>query len=164
LLRKVVSGGQSGVDRAALDAARELGIPNGGWCPRGRLAEDGRIARRYRLVETPSGNYVQRTEWKVRDSDGTLIVNRGRLDGGTLLTAELALGPGKIGVRKNRGQSPISGISAPAMGNRALTPTPKCASAPMRGRAGAHHRVSRQDAAAASLPNAAKESNGVGSH
>ena len=92
MLRKVVSGGQSGVDRAGLDAARDLGIPSGGWCPKGRRAEDGRIPRRYRLVETPSGNYVQRTEWNVRDSDGTLIVNRGRLDGGTLLTAELALG------------------------------------------------------------------------
>ena len=92
MLRKVVSGGQSGVDRAALDAARELGIPSGGWCPKGRRAEDGRIPRRYRLVETPSGNYIQRTEWNVRDSDGTLIVNRGRLDGGTLLTAELARG------------------------------------------------------------------------
>ena len=82
------------MDRAALDAARELGIPGGGWCPKGRRAEDGRIPRRYRLAETPSGNYVQRTEWNVRDSDATLIVNCGRLrlDGGTLLTAELALG------------------------------------------------------------------------
>ena len=92
MLRKVVSGGQSGVDRAGLDAARELGIPSGGWCPKGRRSEDGHIPRRYRLAETPSGNYIQRTEWNVRDSDGTLIVNRGRLDGGTLLTAELALG------------------------------------------------------------------------
>ncbi|HZC78582.1 MAG TPA: putative molybdenum carrier protein [Ktedonobacterales bacterium] len=92
MLKKVVSGGQSGVDRAALDAAGELGIARGGWCPRGRRAEDGPIPRRYRLAETPSGNYVQRTEWNVRDSDGTLIVNRGRLDGGTLLTAELARG------------------------------------------------------------------------
>jgi len=91
LIFKVVSGGQSGVDRAALDAARSLGIPAGGWCPRGRIAEDGRIRRRYRLVETPSGNYPQRTEWNVRDSDATLIVNRGRLDGGTLATARLAL-------------------------------------------------------------------------
>jgi hypothetical protein len=90
-----VSGGQSGVDRAALDAARSLGIACGGWCPRGRLAEDGRIRRCYRLAETPSRGYAQRTEWNVRDSDATLIVNRGRLDGGTLLTARLALEYGK---------------------------------------------------------------------
>jgi predicted Rossmann-fold nucleotide-binding protein len=92
MLRKIVSGGQSGVDRAALDAARALGMASGGWCPRGRIAEDGRIRRRYCLVETPSGNYPQRTEWNVRDSDATLIVNSGRLDGGTLVTARLALG------------------------------------------------------------------------
>jgi putative molybdenum carrier protein len=67
-------------------------IVSGGWCPRGRIAEDGRIRRRYCLVETPSGNYPQRTEWNVRDSDATLIVNCGRLDGGTLATARLALG------------------------------------------------------------------------
>jgi hypothetical protein len=92
VLRKIVSGGQPGVDRAALDAARALGLAIGGWCPRGRIAEDGRIRRRYCLVETPSGNYPERTEWNVRDSDATLIVNRGRLDGGTLATARLALG------------------------------------------------------------------------
>lgn len=91
MLRQIVSGGQSGVDRAALDAARALGLAAGGWCPRGRLAEDGRIRRCYRLRETPSGNYPQRTGWNVRDSDATLIVNRGRLDGGTLATARLAL-------------------------------------------------------------------------
>lgn len=90
MLRKIISGGQSGVDRAALDAALALRIPIGGWCPRGRIAEDGRIRRRYCLLETPSGNYPQRTEWNVRDSDGTLIVNRGTLDGGTLFTARLA--------------------------------------------------------------------------
>jgi hypothetical protein len=94
-LRRIVSGGQSGVDRAALDAARALGIPAGGWCPRGRIAEDGRLRRRYRLVETPSAGYAERTEWNARDSDGTLIVNRGRLDGGTLVTAQLARRHGK---------------------------------------------------------------------
>jgi Circularly permutated YpsA SLOG family len=90
MLRRIVSGGQSGVDRAALDAAGALGIAAGGWCPRGRIAEDGRIRRRYRMLETPSAGYAQRTEWNVRDSDATLIVNRGRLDGGTLLTVQLA--------------------------------------------------------------------------
>lgn len=89
-MRKIVSGGQSGVDRAALDAARALGIAAGGWCPRGRIAEDGRIRRRYRLLETPSSGYAQRTEWNVRDADATLVVNRGRLDGGTLFTVQLA--------------------------------------------------------------------------
>jgi hypothetical protein len=78
------------VDRAALDAARALGIRAGGWCPRGRRAEDGRIPRRYRLAETPSREYGERTRWNVRDSDGTLIVTRGALEGGTLLTARLA--------------------------------------------------------------------------
>jgi hypothetical protein len=86
----VLSGGQTGVVRAALDAARALGIRAGGWCPRGRRAEDGRIPRRYRLAETPSREYGERTRWNVRDSDGTLIVTRGMLDGGTLLTARLA--------------------------------------------------------------------------
>ncbi|MGH8704162.1 MAG: putative molybdenum carrier protein [Burkholderiales bacterium] len=87
---RIVSGGQTGVDRAALDAALALGLPAGGWCPRGRIAKDGRLARRYPLQETPSADYAPRTESNVRDSDGTLILNRGRLDGGTLLTARLA--------------------------------------------------------------------------
>ena len=85
----IVSGGQTGVDRAALDAAMTLGIPAGGWCPKGRRAEDGRISRRYRLRETPTRDYAQRTEWNVRDSHGTLIVNLGPLEGGTLLTAQM---------------------------------------------------------------------------
>ncbi len=90
MLQKMVSGGQTGVDRAALDTARPLGLRSGGWCPRGRIAEDGRLPLRYCLVETPSQGYGQRTEWNVRDSDATLIINRGRLDGGTLATARYA--------------------------------------------------------------------------
>lgn len=86
---RVVSGGQTGVDRAALDVALELRIPCGGWCPRGRLAEDGVIADRYPLVETPSDDPAQRTEWNVRDSDGTLVILRGLAQGGTLLTLGL---------------------------------------------------------------------------
>jgi hypothetical protein len=84
---KIVSGGQTGVDRAALDAALELGLACGGWCPRGRRAEDGVIAGRYPLRETPTGEYAVRTTWNVRDSDATLILNRGRLSGGSLFTA-----------------------------------------------------------------------------
>jgi len=78
------------VDRAALDAALVLGVPCGGWCPRGRRAEDGPIDPRYPLQETPSTDYPQRTEWNVRDSDGTLVLTRGRPRGGTALTITLA--------------------------------------------------------------------------
>jgi hypothetical protein len=89
-LTRIMSGGQTGVDRAALDVALELGIPCGGWCPQGRRAEDGPIDGRYPLTETPWWGYPQRTEWNVRDSDGTLILTRGEPDRGTALTAELA--------------------------------------------------------------------------
>ncbi len=89
-VRKVVSGGQTGVDRAALDVALQLGIEHGGWCPKGRLAEDGRIAERYALREMPSVDYAARTEQNVIDSDGTLILYCDRLQGGTLLTHRLA--------------------------------------------------------------------------
>lgn len=87
---KVVSGGQTGVDRAALDVALELGIPCGGWCPKGRRAEDGPIAARYPLRETDSTEYPVRTERNVKDSDGTLILNLGPLEGGTALTLKFA--------------------------------------------------------------------------
>ena len=95
MFNKVVSGGQTGVDRAALDVALDLGLPCGGWCPKGRKAEDGPLAARYPLTETPSAAYAQRTEWNVRDSDGTLVLNDGELRGGTAQTVELALGLGK---------------------------------------------------------------------
>lgn len=89
-LKKITSGGQSGVDRAALDAARGLAIPCGGWCPRGRRAEDGPIDPGYPLVETPADDYAQRTEWNVRDADGTLVLTRGELTQGTAFTVEVA--------------------------------------------------------------------------
>jgi hypothetical protein len=87
---KIISGGQTGVDRAALDVAIELGIPHGGWCPKGRLAEDGPIPDRYQLSETESADYPARTERNVADSDATLILYRGRIAGGTDLTLRLA--------------------------------------------------------------------------
>lgn len=90
MIVRVVSGGQTGVDRAALDVALALGIPCGGWCPRGRRAEDGRIPARYPLLETPSPAYPVRTRWNVRDSDGTLILRTGPSDRGTALTIRLA--------------------------------------------------------------------------
>jgi hypothetical protein len=87
---RIISGGQTGVDRAALDAAMELGIPHGGACPRGRLAEDGRIPDRYQLHELDSREYWVRTERNVLQSDATLILCRGRLSGGTELTLQMA--------------------------------------------------------------------------
>jgi hypothetical protein len=88
---KIVSGGQTGVDRAALDFAIQSGINHGGWCPRGRLAEDGVIPPIYRLRETDSAEYDERTEKNVLDSDATLIVARaGELSGGTAFTKSRA--------------------------------------------------------------------------
>jgi hypothetical protein len=85
-----MSGGQTGVDRAALDVALELGIPCGGWCPKGRLAEDGPIDPRYPLKETNSSGYRERTEKNVIDSDGTLILTWGAPRGGTDFTIQMA--------------------------------------------------------------------------
>jgi hypothetical protein len=91
----LVSGGQTGVDRAALDVALELGIPCGGWCPRGRRAEDGRIPARFPVKECTSRNYAVRTRRNVEESDGTLILSRGKLTGGTALTESIARQMGK---------------------------------------------------------------------
>jgi hypothetical protein len=91
----VLSGGQTGVDRAALDAAMELGLPHGGWCPLGRRAEDGRLPDRYLLRETDSPRYDVRTRQNVLDSDATLVLFRETLSGGTELTYRLALREGR---------------------------------------------------------------------
>lgn len=85
---KLVSGGQTGADRAALDVAIRWECPHGGWCPKSRRAEDGIIGGQYRLKETPSRSYLQRTEWNVRDSDGTVVFTRGNPAGGTARTLE----------------------------------------------------------------------------
>src|SRR5690349_9704209 len=91
MLAKIVSGGQTGADRAALDVARAWRIPTGGWVPAGRLAEDGRIADVYEgLLETASADPSERTRFNVRDSDGTLILSHGTLAGGSELTRDVA--------------------------------------------------------------------------
>lgn len=90
-LERIISGGQTGVDRAALDWAMAHGIPHGGWCPVGRLAEDGVIPDQYQLVELPNSGYRQRTRANVRDSDAKLIISvTPELSGGTLQTARFA--------------------------------------------------------------------------
>ncbi len=88
---KIISGGQTGADRAALDWAIANQVAHGGWCPKGRKAEDGIIAPCYKLTETPSSQYSERTQWNVRDSDGTVVFSLSKaISGGTLLTVELA--------------------------------------------------------------------------
>ncbi len=90
LLNSLQTGGQTGVDRAVLDVALSTGLQITGWCPRGRKSEDGTLAKQYPLKETPSAKYDQRTSWNIRDSDGTLILLKGKADGGTILTMEKA--------------------------------------------------------------------------
>ena len=90
-LEKIVAGGQTGADRAGLDFAIRWGFPYGGWCPKGRKAEDGSIGGQYQLAETPSASYLQRTEWNARDSDATVIFTiASTLTGGSKRTAEFA--------------------------------------------------------------------------
>jgi hypothetical protein len=89
-VQRIVSGGQTGVDRAALDAAISMGIAHGGWCPKGRLAEDGPIAPHYQLRELDSAKYALRTKRNVLDSDATLVLYTDKLQGGSLLTYQFA--------------------------------------------------------------------------
>lgn len=92
---RIVSGGQTGVDRAALDFAIQHAIPHGGWCPRGRRAEDGPIPARYALRETASKDYAVRTRRNIAEADATLVLNCGELAGGTLYTVRCAERLGK---------------------------------------------------------------------
>jgi len=85
---RIISGGQTGVDRGALDAALSLGVPCGGWCPVGRLAEDGAIPAQYPLTELAGAGYDERTQKNVEDSDGTLVITFGPASGGTARTIE----------------------------------------------------------------------------
>jgi len=89
-LKKIISGGQTGVDQAALDVAISFGIPHGGWIPKGRRTETGKLPDKYMLKEMPTSSYPKRTEQNVINSDGTLIISRGKLTGGSLLTFGMA--------------------------------------------------------------------------
>lgn len=95
MIQRIVSGGQTGVDRAALDAALDADFPCGGWCPLGRLAEDGPLDARYPLTEAETDEYAERTELNVFDSDGTLILTRGQPTGGTAFTIACAEAHGR---------------------------------------------------------------------
>lgn len=101
MIRKIISGGQTGADRAALDLAIEWNIAHGGWIPKGRLAEDGPLPEKYHLREMPTSDYPQRTEKNVLDSDGTLILSHGPLTGGSALTRKLAIKHGRAWLHIN---------------------------------------------------------------
>lgn len=91
MIEKIVSGGQTGADQAALDAAIKHGVPHGGWIGDARRTESGPLDSRYQLRIIPGGKYVDRTEKNVEDSDGTLIISHGRLDGGSEYTKDMAI-------------------------------------------------------------------------
>ena len=91
MVSKIVSGGQTGADRAALDIAVKVGITHGGWIPKGRLAEDGVLDDKYQLREMETSKYNRRTEQNVIDSNGTLIISHGELTGGSEFTREMAI-------------------------------------------------------------------------
>lgn len=95
MIRKIISGGQTGADQAALDTAIKWNIPHGGWVPKGRLTEAGRLPDRYHLQEMPTESYPARTEQNVMDSDGTLIISHGPLSNGSRHTKEMAVKHGK---------------------------------------------------------------------
>jgi hypothetical protein len=91
MIRKIISGGQTGADQAALDAAIKLGIPHGGWIPKGRLTENGPLPDKYQLAEMPGSAYVLRTEQNVIDSNGTLIISHGDLSEGSDYTRKMTI-------------------------------------------------------------------------
>jgi hypothetical protein len=90
MIKKIMSGSQTGADRAALDVAIKLSIPHSGWTLKGRLAENGLISNKYNLQEMPTASYTKRTEQNVMTSDGTLILSHGKLTGGSKYTMECA--------------------------------------------------------------------------
>lgn len=96
MIEKIISGGQTGADRAGLDVAIELGIPHGGWIPKGRKTEEGPLPAKYKLKEMRTTSYPKRTEKNILDSDGTVIFTFGKLTGGSELTRRLLFSPGTL--------------------------------------------------------------------
>jgi hypothetical protein len=91
MITKIISGGQTGADRSALDFAIDNNIPHGGWIPKGRITEGGQLPEKYHLQEMETASYDKRTEQNVIDSDGTVIVSHGKLTGGSALTQTFAI-------------------------------------------------------------------------
>lgn len=108
MLKTIISGGQTGVDRAALDVAMRVGIAHGGWIPKGRRTEEGPLPDHYQLKEMPTDDYEARTEKNVLDADGTLLISRGSPTGGSDLTRKMALKHGKqlLHIDLSMGQRP----------------------------------------------------------
>jgi len=106
MINKIISGGQTGVDRAALDVAIKLAIPHGGWIPQGRLTEDGPLPPEYQLKETRSTSYADRTEKNVLDADATLIISRGALTGGSEYTRDMAIRHNRLWLHIDLNQIP----------------------------------------------------------
>ena len=112
MIKKIISGGQTGVDRAALDFAIKHNIAHGGWIPKGRLAEDNPLSDHYHLKEMPTSSYPARTERNVLDSDGTLIVSRGKLTGGSDLTRKFAILNGRSWIQIDLNQTDHTDVAA----------------------------------------------------
>ena len=111
MIKKIISGGQTGADQAALDVAIDLGIQHGGWIPKGRKTEDGILPAKYKLQEMPTSSYPKRTEKNVLDSDGTLIIYHGKLTGGSALTRKMAKRHGRPWIRLDLDKLSISDVS-----------------------------------------------------
>lgn len=108
MVTKIISGGQTGADRAALDVAIKLGISHGGWIPKGRLTENGKLDDKYRLKEMDTANHNKRTEQNVIDSDGTLILSHGKLTGGSDYTRDMVLRHGRPWLHIDLNKTPSS--------------------------------------------------------
>lgn len=133
-ITKIISGGQTGADRGGLEAAIYCEIPHGGWCPKGRKAEDGVIPPKYQLQEMPTSNYLARTEENVIDSDATVVFTLGSATGGSLRTLEFCHKHGKpwhhINVDTTRREKAVKDIVNWLQGDPALNDHEECEAKP----------------------------------
>jgi hypothetical protein len=111
MIKKIISGGQTGADQAALDAALKLDIPHGGWIPKGKITENGPLPDKYQLDEMPTTSYPKRTVQNIIGSDGTLIISRGGLTGGSAYTRKMAVKHHRPWLHINLNRTPSFGAS-----------------------------------------------------